>query len=90
MALSLSAPTMTPAPNAIPPVLFNACFVLFVVNFVFFPAAYFSHFWISDASGQYIATDFVNVWAAGKLVLDGHPALAYDWDIEKQVELALL
>ena len=37
-----------------------------------------------------IATDFVNVWAAGKLVLDGHPALAYDWDIEKQVELALL
>jgi arabinofuranan 3-O-arabinosyltransferase len=90
MAQSLSAPTMTPAPNAIPPLLFNACFVLFVVNFVFFPAAYFSHFWISDASGQYIATDFVNVWAAGKLVLDGHPALAYDWDIEKQVELALV
>ena len=90
MAPSLSAPTMTPAPNAVPPLLFNACFVLFVVNFVFFPAAYFSHFWISDASGQYIATDFVNVWAAGKLVLDGHPALAYDWDIEKQVELALV
>jgi arabinofuranan 3-O-arabinosyltransferase len=90
MAQSLSAPTMMPAPKAIPPLLFNACFVLFVVNFVFFPAAYFSHFWISDASGQYIATDFVNVWAAGKLVLDGHPALAYDWDIEKQVELALV
>jgi hypothetical protein len=40
--------------------------------------------------GLPIPTDFVNVWAAGKLVLEGHPALAYDWDIQKQVELALL
>ncbi|HWX06531.1 MAG TPA: glycosyltransferase family 87 protein, partial [Bradyrhizobium sp.] len=35
-------------------------------------------------------TDFVNVWAAGKLALEGHPAQAWDWDIQKQVELALL
>jgi hypothetical protein len=35
-------------------------------------------------------TDFVNVWAAGRLVLDGHPAQAYDWVIQKQVEVALL
>ena len=46
--------------------------------------------WIWENSGLGIPTDFVNVWAAGKLVLDGHPALAYDWDIQKQVELALL
>jgi Glycosyltransferase family 87 len=90
MASSLSAPTMAPASNAVPPALFNACFVLLVVNLVFFPAAYWSHIWISNASGHYSVTDFVNVWAAGKLVLDGHPALAYDWDIEKQVELALV
>ena len=37
-----------------------------------------------------IPTDFVNVWAAGRLALDGHPAQAWDWDIQKQVEVALL
>jgi hypothetical protein len=51
---------------------------------------YFSHWWIYDPNGLGIPTDFVNVWAAGKLVLDGHPAQAYDWDIQKQVEVALL
>jgi arabinofuranan 3-O-arabinosyltransferase len=90
MALSLSAPTMTPAPNAIPASLFNACFVLAVINASFFPIAYFEHWWIYDSAGQGIPTDFVDVWAAGKLALEGHPALAYDWDVQKQVELALL
>ena len=49
-----------------------------------------SRMWIYDPNGLGIPTDFVNVWAAGRLVLDGHPALAYDWDIQKQIELALL
>src|SRR5262249_31143255 len=35
-------------------------------------------------------TDFVNVWAAGKMALQGHPALAWDWNLQKQVELDLL
>jgi hypothetical protein len=64
--------------------------VLLVINACYFPAAYFSHWWIYDPNGLGIPTDFVNVWAAGRLVLDGHPAQAYDWDIQKQVELALL
>ena len=81
---------MTPVQNAIPPAFFNACFVLFVINASFFPAAYFSHWWIYDPNGQGIPTDFANVWAAGRLVLDGSPALAYDWDVQKQVELAVL
>jgi arabinofuranan 3-O-arabinosyltransferase len=68
----------------------KACFVLFVINVTFFPIAFFSHWWIYDPSGLGIPTDFVNVWAAGRLVLDGHPALAYDWDIQKEVEVALL
>jgi hypothetical protein len=68
----------------------NVCFVLFVINVSFFPAAYFSHSWIYDPQGLGIPTDFVNVWAAGRLVLDGHPAQAYDWDIQKQIEVALL
>jgi arabinofuranan 3-O-arabinosyltransferase len=91
MATSASAPmTTTPAQDDIPAALLKVCFALFVINVVFFPAAYFSHAWIYQADGQGIPTDFVNVWAAGKLVLEGHPALAYDWDIQKQVELALL
>ena len=83
--------SMTPPDHrAIPPGLFNACFVLFTINVVYFPIAYFSHWWIYDPNGLGIPTDFVNVWAAGKLVLDGTPALAYDWDIQKKVEVALL
>ena len=56
----------------------------------YFPAAYFAHWWIYDPDGLGIPTDFVNVWAAGRLALEGHPAQAWDWDIQKQVELALL
>jgi arabinofuranan 3-O-arabinosyltransferase len=90
MAASIPSPTIIPQHSAIPASLFNACFVLLAINVSYFPAAYFSHWWIYDPDGLGIPTDFVNVWAAGRLVLDGHPAQAYDWDIQKQVELALL
>jgi arabinofuranan 3-O-arabinosyltransferase len=90
MTTVTAAPTMVPERSAIPASLFNTCFVLFVINASFFPAAYFSHWWIWDADGLGIPTDFVNVWAAGRLVLEGHPALAWDWDVQRQIELALL
>ena len=90
MATSQSVAIADRKPSAIPPPLFNACFALLVINICYFPVAYVSGMWIWENSGLGIPTDFVNVWAAGKLVLDGHPALAYDWDIQKQVELALL
>src|SRR6195952_5489883 len=89
MAAPVSAPSM-PEQNAPPASLFNACFVLLVINAAFFPTAYFAHWWIIDPNGLGIPTDFVNVWSAGKLVLDGHPAWAYDWDIQKQVQVGLL
>ena len=90
MATSLTAPTIVPKASAIPASLLNVCFVLAVINIVYFPTAYFSHWWIFDPDGLGIPTDFVNVWAAGRLALEGHPAWAWDWDIQKQVELALL
>jgi arabinofuranan 3-O-arabinosyltransferase len=90
VAPEITSPVPVSAPSAIPASLFNTCFVLFVINASFFPAALFSHWWIYDPDGLGIPTDFVNVWAAGRLVLDGHPALAYDWDIQKKVEVALL
>jgi len=43
--------------------------------------------WLINADGQPIASDFVNVWAAGHLTADGHPALAYDWTIHKSIEV---
>src|SRR5450755_675705 len=89
MASPVSAPEIT-EPDAIPASLLNLCFVLFVINAVFFPTAFFAHWWIFDENGLGIPTDFVNVWSAGKLVLDGHPAQAYDWDIQKQVQIAVL
>jgi arabinofuranan 3-O-arabinosyltransferase len=91
MAAPVSAPLTAPLDrNAIPAALFNVCFVLFVINVSFFPAAWFSHWWIYGPNGLGIPTDFVNVWAAGRLALEGHPALAWDWDIQRQIELALL
>ena len=84
MAASVSTSVTAPDSGAVPAALVNACFVLFVINASFFPAAYFAHWWIYDVNGLGIPTDFVNVWAAGRLVLDGHPAQAYDWDIQKQ------
>lgn len=45
-------------------------------------------YWLIDTAGQAIANDFVNVWAAGKLVLEGQPAAAYDWTVHREVEFA--
>jgi hypothetical protein len=44
--------------------------------------------WLIDGHGRPVASDFVNVWAAGRLAIDGQPAAAYDWTIHKQVENA--
>jgi arabinofuranan 3-O-arabinosyltransferase len=90
MATPISAPSIPSQHSAIPAALINVCFALAVINISYFPAAYFSQWWIWDPTGLGIPTDFVNVWAAGRLVLDGHPAQAYDWDIQKQIEVALL
>ena len=87
------APASVPAGSqlsAVPAPLLNVCFVLLVINAAFFPAAFFAHWWIFDASGHGIPTDFINVWSAGKLVQDGHPALAYDWNIQKELQVAVL
>lgn len=90
MAPPISVPTILSERSAVPAWLLNACFVLFVINASFFPTAYFAHWWIFDEKGLGIPTDFVNVWSAGRLALDGQPAQAWDWDIQKQVQVAVL
>ncbi len=44
------------------------------------------HFW-TDPQGRPIANDFVNLYAAGRLALDGHAASAYDWSLHRAAEV---
>jgi arabinofuranan 3-O-arabinosyltransferase len=90
MATPTPAPTVALERSAIPPALVIVCLVLCVINVSLLQTGYTAHWWIFDDKGLGIPTDFVNVWSAGRLVLDGHPALAYDWDIQKQVQVAVL
>ena len=76
--------------DSIPPQLARACLLLAAFNGAMLLSLYFAHAWLLDADGRLIHTDFLNVWAAGKLALDGHPAQAWDWGIHKQVQVAML
>jgi arabinofuranan 3-O-arabinosyltransferase len=89
MGASALSPKL-PDRAAISPPLLNACLALFLVNAAFFMVMSVSDQWIVDPQGLGIPTDFINVWSAGWLVLQGQPATAYDWDIQKQAETAVL
>ena len=90
MAIVTTDLTVPSAKNAIPPALLIACLVLALINAALLQNGVTAHWWIFDEQGLGIPTDFVNVWSAGRLVLDGHPALAYDWGIQKEVQVAVL
>src|SRR5579872_2106257 len=90
MAMLTSDITMPAGRSAVPPALLIGCLILCVINAALLQNALTAHWWIFDGNGLGIPTDFVNVWSAGRLVLDGHPALAYDWDLQKQVQVAVL
>lgn len=73
-----------------PQILVSVCLALCVMNAFSLIVSAVSGQWILDSAGLGIPTDFANVYAAGKLVLDGQPATAYDWDAHKHVqEIAL-
>jgi arabinofuranan 3-O-arabinosyltransferase len=80
MSSTTSASNVAPH-NLVPSLLRSACLLLAALNAAMIPALYFAHAWLVDAQGRFIIADFVNVWTAGKLALDGHPALAWDWPI---------
>jgi arabinofuranan 3-O-arabinosyltransferase len=87
---TLTTDITMPAKSAVPSALLIGAFVLGAFNVLMLRSGLIDHWWIFDENGLGIPTDFVNVWSAGRLVLDGHPALAYDWDIQKQVQVAVL
>jgi hypothetical protein len=66
------------------------CFALCVAQSVYLLASLLQGHWIFAADGQLIATDFVNVWAAGRQALDGVASSAYDVSVHKGAEVAAL
>ena len=58
-------------------------FALAVAHAVFLAAFWVDGLW-ADRTGA--PSDFVAVWAAGKLASAGHPAAVYDWGVHKLVE----
>jgi hypothetical protein len=49
--------------------------------------SYLQGHFLTDPQGRPIANDFVNVWAAGRLALDGQAAAAYDWTLHRAAEV---
>jgi glycosyl transferase family 87 len=70
---------------ALPRLVASVAFALIVSHVVFLLASLVKGTWLFAADGG-VASDFVNVWAAGKLALAGHAASAYDWAAHKAAE----
>jgi arabinofuranan 3-O-arabinosyltransferase len=49
--------------------------------------SYLQGHFLTDPRGRPIANDFVNVWAAGRLALDGQAPAAYDWTLHRTAEV---
>jgi hypothetical protein len=62
------------------------CVALCIAQLVFLAACYVQGYWLVKPDGAIIPNDFVNVWAAGRQVLEGHAAAAYDHHIHKTME----
>ncbi len=67
-----------------------ACFALIVAHAVYLAASYWQGSWLVAPDGNGLPTDFLNVWAAGRLALAGHAAAAYDWPTHKAMEVVAL
>jgi len=80
----ISAPPVAPAP--LPRLVASVCLAFLAGHVVFLLGSYIDGSWLIAKDGSGVPSDFVNVWAAGKLALAGNPAGAYDWATHKLVE----
>ena len=80
---------LQPAPP-LPRIVQSISVTLIVAQAVFLAGSYLKGTWLVAPDGGGVEADFVNVWAAGKLALSGHPALTYDWPTHKLAEVAAL
>jgi glycosyl transferase family 87 len=83
-------PPDSPAQAGVPRIIITVCLALCAMNGVWWLLAALSGQWIFDSRGFGIPTDFANVYAAGRLALEGHPALAYDWEAHKRIQEVVL
>lgn len=63
-------------------------FGLVVAYAALLASTFFLGIWLIGKDGHPIAADFVAFWAAGKLVLQGNAAEAYDWAAHKGIATA--
>ena len=63
------------------------CFALLITNLVHIVVACVQSSWLTTPDS---ATDFVTLWAAGRMALANHAAAAYDWPTLKLVEEGIL
>lgn len=66
------------------------CFALIVAQAIYLAASFWQGSWLIADDETRIPTDFVNVWAAGKMALAGNAVSAYDWPAHKAAEIAAL
>ena len=64
-------------------------FALVFGQLIYLAASYLQGSWLTGANGT-VPNDFVDVWAAGQLILQGNPAAVYDWPTHKAMEVAAL
>lgn len=88
MSIQQGALAASPAHGPLAKPFHLACFALCVAQVVYLAASFALGQWLVDAAGHGIPTDFVNVWAAGKLTLGGNAAAVYDWTALKAIENA--
>ncbi len=77
-------------PAALPKPLELLCFAFCVANAVWLVTALFTGSYLWDPDGRLTSTDFLNVYAAGKFVLQDQPVSAYDWPLHRDMEIAVL
>ena len=75
--------------TTVPLIVFLVSAIFVALNTVHLVALYAVGEWIVGRDSHNILADFVTLWSAGRLVLDGHPAWAYDWEIAKQAQVAV-
>jgi arabinofuranan 3-O-arabinosyltransferase len=91
MALSQTYPASahgTAAP--LPRLVESICLAVVIAQVAFLAGSLLKGTWLVAphfaSHGGFVDSDFVNVWAAGRLALAGHAALAYDWPTHKLAE----
>lgn len=81
-----SRSTAAPLPRLVD----SICVAVIIAGAVFLVGSLLKGTWLMAADGGWVDTDFVGVWAAGRLALAGHAAMAYDWPTHKLAEESAL